>query len=464
MEPVREATGLTDRLPPCSREAEQAVLGAMMLERDAIARVAGMLRRDDFYWDAHKIIFDGIMGLFDRQVPVDIRTVGLYLQDHDLLEGSGGEAYLLTLYDAVPTAANVEHYARAVIDKAVRRHLISAGHQVVSLAHDTARETEGAVDAAEQAVFEAGQRTVGEGFVSLKPLVRQAFDDLQSLGDKEAPVTGLPSGFVALDQITCGFQPGDLIILAGRPSMGKTALALNIASHVAIREQKPVAFFSLETSREQLAMRLLCSDSRVDMHALRQGMASDEEMAKLVQGSSLLYDAAIYIDDSADITTLKMKGRIRRLMAEVHDLGLVVVDYLQLVSGEGRFENRTQEISQVARGLKSLAKEMRVPVIALSQLSRRVEEREPKRPMLSDLRDSGSIEAEADLVLFVYRPSYYGKQELVKAGYGELDVARADIILAKHRNGPTGTVPLAWKGVYIRFQEMDEYRAPDYAD
>jgi replicative DNA helicase len=464
MEPAREVAGLSDRLPPHSREAEQAVLGAMMLERDAIARVAGMLRRDDFYWEAHKVIFDAVTALFDRGVPVDIRTVGLHLQDQSLLEASGGHPYLVTLYDAVPTATNVEHYARVVLDRSVRRQLINASHQVMSLAHETSRDTESVVDAAEQVVFEAGQRTVGEGFVPLKPLIRQAFDDLQSLRDKESPVTGLPSGFVAIDQITCGFQAGDLIILAGRPSMGKTALALNIAAHVSIRERRPVAFFSLETSKEQLALRLLCSESRVDMYALRQGMASDEEAERLVHGSALLYDAAIYVDDGPDITTLKMKGRIRRLMAEVQDLGMVVVDYLQLVRGEGRFENRTQEISQVARGLKALAKEMRVPVIALSQLSRRVEEREPKRPLLSDLRESGSIEAEADVVFFVYRPAYYGKQELIRAGYGELDTAMAEIIVAKHRNGPTGTAPLTWTGRHIRFDPLEEYRAPDYAE
>lgn len=435
-----------------------------MLERDAIARVVNILTPSDFYSEPHRVIYEAILALFERGDPVDIQTLGVYLRDQATLERVGGMAALMALYDAVPTAANVEHYARAVRNKATRRALIEAAEEVKRLAHDTTRETEEVVDESEGAIFAVGQRTISQDFVALKPLLRQAYDDIAEMARQRTPATGLSSGFAALDQITSGFQPADLVVLAGRPSMGKTALALNVAAHVAVRERLPVALFSLEMSKEQLALRILCSEARVEQQAVRSGWIEDEDLQRLTRATEILYDAPIYIDDTASMNVLEMRAKARRLSAEVGGLGLMVVDYLQLMHGHGRFENRTQEISQVARGLKALAREMRVPILALSQLSRAVEARPVKRPMLSDLRESGSIEAEADVVLFIYRPAYYGEDELRRTDYDPADQTVTEVIVAKQRNGPTDTARLAWIGRHIRFEPREEYRAPDYGD
>jgi replicative DNA helicase len=314
------------------------------------------------------------------------------------------------------------------------------------------------VDECERLIFSVGERQVAQAFVPLKPLITESYDRIEKLSQVHEPGTGLHTGFADVDQLTSGFQRSDLIILAARPSMGKTALAMNIATHVAMREQFPVAVFSLEMAREALAMRVLCSESRVNQQNVRLGFVDDEDLHRLARGSELLYNAPIYIDDSAAMTVLEMRGKARRLDAELGGLGLVIVDYLQLLTGHGRYENRTQEISQIARGLKSLARELRVPVLALSQLSRAVEMRTVKRPMLSDLRESGSIEAEADLVMFIYRPSYYGEDELANAKYPADDTTITELIIAKQRNGPTDTVKLAWLGNYIRFDRREEMR------
>jgi len=436
----------------------------MMLERDAIARVVHLLDPNDFYSEPHRVIYEGILALFERASPVDIQTLGVHLRDQGVLERVGGMATLMALYDAVPTAANAEHYARAVRSKATRRALIGAAEEVKKLAHDTARETDEVVDESEAAIFAIGQRTISQDFVLLKPLLRETYDNIEEMAKHHTPASGLASGFTVLDQITSGFQSADLVILAGRPSMGKTALALNVATHVAVRERLPVALFSLEMSKEQLALRILCSEARVEQQAVRSGWVEDEDLQRLTRATEILYDAPVYIDDTATMNVLEMRGKARRLQAEVGGLGLMVVDYLQLMQGHGRFENRTQEISQVARGLKALAREMRVPILALSQLSRAVEQRPVKRPMLSDLRESGSIEAEADVVMFIYRPAYYGPDELRRVDYDPADQTITEVIVAKQRNGPTDTARLAWVGRHIRFESREEYRAPDYVD
>jgi replicative DNA helicase len=464
MEPARDLPSLADRLPPHDQEAEQAVLGAMMLERDAIARVVNVLGPDDFYFEAHRTIYQGIMALFERGAPVDIQTLGVHLKDLEVLDQIGGMAYLTALYDAVPTAANVEHYGRAVREKATRRGLIKAAEAVKKMAHDTARGTDEVVDEAEATVFSVGQRIISQVFTPLKPLLRQTYDDIEEMAKHHTPASGMSSGFASLDQITSGFQPADLIVVAGRPSMGKTALALNVAAHAAVRERIPVALFSLEMSKEQVALRILCSEARVEQQAVRSGWVEDEDLQRLMRATEVLYDAPVYIDDTASMNVLEMRGKARHLQAMVGGIGLIVVDYLQLMHGHGRVENRTQEISQVARGLKSLAREMHVPILALSQLSRAVEARPVKRPMLSDLRESGSIEAEADVVMFIYRPAYYGPDELRRVDYDPADQTITEVIVAKQRNGPTDTARLAWIGRHIRFEPREEYRAPDYVD
>jgi len=453
-----ESTTLADRVPPQDQDAEQATLGAMLMEREAIARVVSILQPADFYGQVHRLIFEAIMGLFDRGEPVDVVTLSTHLRDRGALDDVGGMPYLMALLDAVPTAANVERYAGTVRAKATLRGLISAAQQITAVAHDSTHNVEEAVDECERLIFSVGERQVAQAFVPLKQLITESYDRIEKLSQVHEPGTGLHSGFSDLDQVTSGFQRSDLIILAARPSMGKTALAMNIATHVAVREAFPVAVFSLEMAREALAMRLLCSEARVNQQNVRLGFVEDEDLHRLAQASELLYNAPVYIDDTASMTVLEMRGKARRLEAELGGLGLIVVDYLQLLSGHGRYENRTQEISQIARGLKSLARELRVPVLALSQLSRAVEMRTVKRPMLSDLRESGSIEAEADVVMFIYRPSYYGEDEMVNAKYPRDDTTVTELIIAKQRNGPTDTVRLAWLGSYVRFERREEMR------
>jgi len=452
---------LLDKIPPQSMEAEQATLGSMLLERDAIARVVTILDPADFYRDTHRMLYEGMLELFNRGVPVDLVTLGEYLRDHQQLERVGGVTYLTELLESVPTTANVEQYAHRVRGKAILRNLIQAAHQVVGLASDPARDVDEVVDESERLVFGVAERTVSNAFTPLKPLIGEAYDRMEQLSKPGAVGTGLSTGFPEIDQITSGLQPSNLVILAARPSMGKTALALNVAVHVAMHEKRPVAVFSLEMAKEELAMRVLCAEARVDQHAWHTGFLNDTDVERVLHATERLYDVPIYIDDTATLSVLEMRGKARRLQAELGDLGLIVLDYLQLMTGHGRFENRTQEISGIARGLKSLARELRVPLVALSQLSRAVESRQPRRPLLSDLRESGSIEAEADVVAFIYRPGYYGPEEMERAEYPADDVTVTEIHVAKQRNGPVGTARLAWIGSHVRFEQRVEYRVAD---
>lgn len=448
---------LLERVPPQSLEAEQATLGAMLVEREAIARVVDLLESEDFYSPQHRLIYQAMVDLFNESEPVDLVTLHARLQDRGQFEEVGGTQYLVELQDAAPTAAAVGHYAKIVREKATLRALIRAGSEIQNLARNAGDEdVETVVDRCEQEIFAVGERTIQPAFTAIRELLGETYDRIDEMQESHQPGTGLLTGYDDLDALTSGLQASDLVVIAARPSMGKTALALNIACHVAKTQDKTVAVFSLEMAKEQLALRLLCSEAGVNQQSVRQGYVDRADMDRIAIAASQLYKAPVYFDDMASMTVLQMRGKARRLRAE-HGLDLIVVDYLQLVSGYGRFENRTQEISQVARSLKALARELRVPVVALSQLSRAVEARgHPRRPMLSDLRESGSIEQEADVVAFIYRPFYYGPEEIRAAGYLETDRNIAEILVAKQRNGPTGTVRLAWIDEFVRFENLEE--------
>lgn len=456
---------LTDRVPPQNLEAEQSTLGSMLIDRGALEKAIEILQAEDFYRDAHQMIFQTFVSLAERGEPVDIVTTQEDLASRSKLEDVGGIEYLMALIDSVPSAANIEYYARIVEEKSVLRRLIDTCSLIASESFGQVDDVPALVDRAERSIFRIGQKRMGNFFTPLGVLAHEAFEKLEEKYHQTEPIYGLRTGFRDLDNKTTGLQPSDLIIVAARPSMGKTAFCLDIARHVAIVEKEPVAIFSLEMSKEQLILRLICSESRVDSYRVRLGKLKESQWHPLAEGVNRLYTAPIFIDDSTDITALQMRGKCRRLKAE-HGLGLVIVDYLQLMQGSRRSENRNQEISEIARALKGLARELQVPVIALSQLSRAVEQRENKRPLLSDLRESGSIEAEADLVIFLYRKSYYDRKELVVDEYeegeersgGTEEVDEAEVIIAKHRNGPTGLVKLAFMGKYTCFEDLEEHR------
>ncbi len=462
-----EIGSLLDKVPPQNLEAEQSTLGSMMIDRNALERAAEILKPDDFYREAHKTIFDALVSLAERNEPVDIVTTQEELRTRKRLEDVGGTEYLMALIDSVPSSANIEYYANIVDEKAILRRLIDACTQTISQSHGPVESVDGLVDDCERRIFQVSQKHMGQAFTPISALAHQTFEKIEQQYREKPGVSGLRTGFTDLDNITSGLQPSDFVIVAARPSMGKTAFVLDIARHVSIREKKTVAVFSLEMSKEQLSLRLICSESKVDSHRLRTGYIKDNEWPHLADGVGRLFDAHMYIDDSTETTSLQMRAKCRRLKAE-HGLDLVVVDYLQLMQGHRRSENRTQEISEIARSLKSLARELEVPVIALSQLSRAVEQRQDHRPMLSDLRESGSIEAEADLVVFLYRKAYYDHKELMMdtdgavADAGPMDQAEnsaeAEIIVSKQRNGPTGTIKLAFIQKYACFENLEQYR------
>jgi len=455
-----ETTALVTKLPPHSLEAEMATLGAMMLEREAIARVVDMVEPADFYREINRWIYDAICSLFNEGEPVDLITLGERLKERGQLEQVGGTAYLSGLLEAAPTAAAASYYAKIVREKATLRQLLQASAEISKCAYEAGdADVEEVVDECERRIFAVGERTITPTFVPLGSLLSEAFERIDEIQRTHIPGTGLHTGYSELDGLTSGFQPADLIVIAARPSMGKTALALNIARNVGANEKLPVAVFSLEMAKEQVAMRFLCSEARVAQQAMRQGYVSDEGMASITRAAETLYRAPIYVDDTPTMTVLEIRGKARRLKAE-KGIALVIVDYLQLVHGFGRFENRNQEISQVARSLKALARELGVPVVALSQLSRAVEARSPRRPQLSDLRESGSIEQEADVVAFIYRPAYYGEEELRRADYLPSEDYVAEIIVAKQRNGPVGKVNLVWNSPYVRFDNLAEGLQP----
>lgn len=461
----RMATAI-DKVPPQNLEAEQSTLGSMMLERTALEKGMEILRPEDFYRPAHQEIFDALMSLAERDEPVDLITLQEELRKRGKLSDCGGTEYLMALVDSVPTAANVEHYARIVEQKSILRRLIAAGTEIIGMAHNEQEDVDAVTDRAERLVFGVAQRRLGEYFQPITPLVMQMWEWIDRRYHDKGEASGISTGFTKLDHITSGLQRSDLIIIAARPSMGKTALALDIASHAAIKERQTVAIFSIEMSAEQLAQRMLCAKARANAHRLRTGYFEDHEWQRLAEAANTLYEAPIYVDDTTDITVLGMRAKCRRLKAE-QGLGLVVVDYLQLARGQGRTENRQQEISEIARGLKGLARELKVPVVAISQLSRAPEKREDKRPMLSDLRESGSIEAEADLVALLFRPQYYENKEIddteairgkegVQSDPERRHVEPTEVIIAKHRNGPTGVVKLGFVREFAAFENLFE--------
>jgi len=440
-------------IPPQDIEAEQSTLGAMLIERTAIERAMEVLHKEDFYRIAHQVLFEVIEAITARDEPVDLITVQAELKNRDKLEAVGGISYLAVLYDRVPTAVNVEYYAKIVEEKAILRRLISAAFEIIGTARGEIGNIREVIDQAEKAIFSIAEQRSNAAFTHLKDLLLAVYDKAEELGELKQRISGLPTGLPDFDSITSGLQNSDLIIVAARPSMGKTSLCLSIAEHVALVEKKTVAIFSLEMASEQLALRMLCSQALVNAHKLRTGNLTETEWTSLASVVQDMYDAPIYIDDASETSALTMRAKCRRLMHE-HGLGLIIVDYLQLMSSHRKSENRTQEIGEIARGLKSLARELKVPVIALSQLSRAVEQRENKRPMLSDLRESGSIEAEADLVCFLYREEYYKMKEAYAGGSdggGQHDQEETEIILGKHRNGPTGVVRVGFQPEFAKF-------------
>ncbi len=453
-------------VPPHSIEAEQSTLGAMLIERSAVEKVFEILDKDDFYRDNHQTLFDVISTLAERDVRVDLITVQEELKNRDKLEAVGGIAYLTALFDTVPTAANVEYYAKIVEEKATLRRLIEASLEIIGSARGEVEDVGEVIDQAERAIFGVSQQRTQAYFSPLRTLLLSVYDKAEELAEMKSKISGLSTGIDDFDEITSGLQNTDLVIVAARPSMGKTSLCLSIAEHVAIKEKKPVAIFSLEMSKEQLALRMLCSQAQVNSHKLRTGHLTEDEWTKLAGVVQSMYEAPIFIDDATETSALTMRSKCRRLMAE-HGLGLIIVDYLQLMRGHRRTENRVQEIGEIARGLKSLGRELKVPVIALSQLSRSVENRENKRPLLSDLRESGSIEAEADMVCFLYREAYYKMKEAFNADAenGERperqEMEETELIVGKHRNGPTGMVKVGFMPQFAKFTNLDLTRTDE---
>lgn len=450
---------LLDKIPPQNIEAEQSVLGAMLLEKEAIVRVMEILRPDDFYHDAHRIIYQGISELFNRSEPVDLITLSEQLRQRDSLESVGGVTYLTALVNSVPTAANVEHYARIVEEKAVLRKLIRVSTEIVSNCYNSNEEVEKIIDQAEQLIFNISQHRTSESFSLIKNVLMETFEKIEYLYNHKGGVTGVASGFADLDRITSGFQPSDLIIIAARPSMGKTALCLDIARNAAINSKLPVAIFSLEMSKDQLAQRMLCAEARVEGQRLRTGFLTEKDWPRLTYALGRLSEAPIFIDDTPSISIMEMRTKARRIKAE-HGLGLMVIDYLQLMQSSNRIESRQQEISEISRSLKALARELKIPVIALSQLSRAVESRQDKKPMLSDLRESGAIEQDADVVIFIYRDEYYNaiKEEDIISGKKTDNKGKAEIIVAKQRNGPIGSIELGFQKEFARFVVLEKER------
>jgi replicative DNA helicase len=437
------------KMPPQHIEAEQSVLGGILIENQAIHKVMEILTPDDFYREAHQKIFTSLLDLSERDEPGDLITLTNDLRKKDGLDSVGGASYIASLIDSVPTAANIEYYARIIKEKSVLRKLIETATNIVTQGYEDREDVEGLLDEAEQAIFQIAENRVRPSFYPIREIVKSSFKTLEKLYEKKELVTGVPSGFRDLDKYTAGFQPSDLIIVAGRPSMGKTAICLNFAQHAAASAKVPVAIFSLEMSKEQLVLRMLCSEAMVEGTRLRTGFLSESDWPKLTMAAGNLSDSPIFIDDTPALTILELRAKARRLKGE-HGLGMLVVDYLQLMRGRSFIENRQQEISEISRSLKALAKELNLPVIAVSQLSRRSESREDKRPQMSDLRESGAIEQDADLILFIYRDEVYNRTE---GNHGQ-----AEVIIGKQRNGPTGKVDLTFLDKFTAFKDHSDFQ------
>lgn len=437
----------TDRTPPSNIEAEQAVLGAIFLEPNSIVTASEALTPEDFYRAAHQRIYSVMLDLAERGDPVDVITLTAELRDRKQLDEVGGLSYLTELANSTPTAANIEYYSHIVEEKSLLRRLIRTATQIVSDGYQREDEVEAILDDAEKTILEVAQKKRTSAFQSIKDILVETYDNIEILNNRQGDVTGIPTGFLELDRMTAGFQRNDLIIVAARPSVGKTAFALNIAQNVAIKTDENVAIFSLEMGAQQLVMRMLCAEGNIDAQRLRTGRLEEADWQKLTMAMGSLSNAGIYIDDTPGIRVNEIRAKCRRLQQE-RGLGMILIDYLQLIQGNSsRGENRQQEVSEISRTLKSIARELNVPVIALSQLSRGVESRQDKRPMMSDIRESGSIEQDADIVAFLYRDDYYDK-ESEKQNIIE-------IIIAKQRNGPVGTVELAFVKEYNKFVNLD---------
>ncbi len=442
------------RVPPQNVEAEQSVLGTILLSDHSLSTVLEILESADFYQEGHRLIFEAMILLFEKNEPQDIITVSNLLKDQSNLDTAGGVGYLATLTSIVPVTSNLFHYAKIIRQKAVLRNLIKVNTEIASRCYEEQGDIDILVDQAEQAIFEIARSKSNQSFTPLKRIIPGAFETVEQLYKRKEMITGIPTGFAGLDKMTAGLQPSDLIILAGRPSMGKTAFAMNIAQNASLIDKVGVAVFSLEMSKEQLAMRLLCSAGHIDSQRVRTGKLHDEDWPKLTRAVGMLTEAPMFLDDTPAISVLEMRAKVRRLAAQ-HSLGLIIVDYLQLMRGRGTIENRTQEISEISRSLKAMAKELKVPVIALSQLNRGLESRTDKRPIMSDLRESGAIEQDADVICFIYRDEVYNKAD------DNPSRGIAEIIIGKQRNGPTGTVKLTFIKEFTMFENLSAYDEPE---
>lgn len=435
------------KIPPHDIEAEQAILGCMLTDKDSVISAIEVLKEDAFYREDNRAIYSAILGLYSRSEPIDIITVKAELVENGNFERVGGLEYLASLPERVPTTANVEKYIKIVDEKSMLRKLINTSNELVALGYDETEEVDNIMDMAEKKIFDLASKKNTKGYTSIKDVLVESFSKLEELYNNKGKVSGTPTGFVDFDNITSGLHDSDLIIVAARPAMGKSAFAINLAANVALQAGKGVAIFNLEMSKEQVGNRILCSEAMVDSNKVRTGLLEDDDWVKLASTLSRLSEAPIYIDDTAGISIMEIRAKCRKLKLE-KDIGLVVIDYLQLIQGSGtKNSSREQEISEISRSLKILAKELNIPVIALSQLSRSVEKRDDKRPMLSDLRESGAIEQDADIVIFLYRDDYYNQDSEKKNV--------AEVILAKHRGGSTGTVDMAWLPSYTKFANLD---------
>lgn len=442
------------KVPPHDIEAEQAIIGSMLMDKDAVISALEKLKDEDFYREDNREIFSAIFSLYSKSIPIDVVTVKSELVEMGSFERVGGFEYLAELPDKVPTTANVDRYIKIVEEKSMMRKLIKTSNELISLGYDETEDVDNILDMAEKKVFALAQNKATQTYFAMKDILATSLAELEKLYNQKGTVTGITTGFADLDLMTAGLHESDLVIVAARPAMGKSAFAINLATNAALKANKPAVIFNLEMSKEQVANRILCSEALVDSNKVRTGKLDDEDWMKIASATGRLSEAPIYIDDTPGITVMEIRAKCRKLKLE-KDIGVIVIDYLQLVQGSNkRNASREQEISEISRGLKILAKELEVPVIALSQLSRSAEKRDDKRPMLSDLRESGAIEQDADIVLFLYRDDYYNPDS------EEKNVA--EVIIAKHRGGSTGTVKLSWLPSYTKFGNLDKFHGEEF--